>query len=84
MRRFALALAVATTVSLGPAHAQVAGQVPGKWVKLAPFLEPAEELYGTAAAGKLYVFGGLAPGCIPRGLVFEYSDAHDAVEFGAQ
>ena len=52
-------------------HAQVAG----KWVKLAPFPEPAEELYGIAASGKMYVFGGLAPGWKPRALVFEYDPA---------
>jgi N-acetylneuraminic acid mutarotase len=46
-------------------------------VKLAPFPEPAEELYGVAAGGKLYVFGGLAPGWIPRGLVYEYDPAAD-------
>jgi hypothetical protein len=37
-------------------------QVTGKWVKPAPFPEPAEELYGIAAGGKVYVFGGLEPG----------------------
>src|SRR5262249_29083913 len=52
-------------------------QAPGKWVKLAAFPEPAEELYGAAAAGKVYVFGGLAPGWQPRGLVFEYDPAID-------
>ncbi len=76
MRRLALVLAVATTLGLGllPAGAQA----PGKWVKLAPFPEPAEELYGVAAGGRLYVFGGLAPGWIPRGLVFEYSPGTNA------
>lgn len=75
MRRVALALAVAMTATLGlvPADAQV----PGKWVKLAPFPEPAEELYGMAAGGKLYVFGGLTPGWIPRGLVYAYDPAAD-------
>jgi len=53
------------------AHAQPAG----KWVKLAPFPEPAEEVYGAAAGGKMYVFGGIAPGWQPRGLVFEYDPA---------
>jgi N-acetylneuraminic acid mutarotase len=52
-------------------------QAPGRWVKLAPFPEPAEELYGAAAGGKLYVLGGLAPGWQPRGLVFEYDPATD-------
>ncbi len=54
-----------------------AAQTPGKWVKLAAFPEPAEELYGATAGGKLYVFGGLAPGWQPRGLVYEYDPATD-------
>jgi N-acetylneuraminic acid mutarotase len=49
----------------------------GKWVKLAPFPEPAEELLGAAAGGKLYVFCGLAPGWKPMGLVYEYDPAAD-------
>ncbi|HEV2039644.1 MAG TPA: hypothetical protein VGT81_06295, partial [Casimicrobiaceae bacterium] len=36
-------------------------QAQGKWTKLAPFPEPAEELLGVAANGKMYVFCGLAP-----------------------
>lgn len=52
------------------AHAQ-------KWVKLAPFPEASEEVYGVAAGGKLYVFGGLAPGWKPKGLVYEYDPATD-------
>jgi N-acetylneuraminic acid mutarotase len=55
----------------------VAAQAPTRWVKLAAFPEPAEELYGVAAGGKLYVFGGLAPGWQPRGLVLEYDPATD-------
>ena len=57
--------------------APVAAQAPSRWVKLAAFPEPAEELYGVAAGGKLYVFGGLAPGWQPRGLVLEYDPAPD-------
>ena len=34
----------------------------GKWTKLAAFPEPAEELLGASAGGKMYVFCGLAPG----------------------
>ena len=49
----------------------------GKWIKLAPFPEPAEELLGAAANGKLYVFCGLAPGWNPMGLVYEYDPATD-------
>src|SRR5574341_218420 len=53
-------------------------QTPGKWVKLAAFPEPAEEVYGATAGGKMYVLGGLAPGWKPRGLVFEYDPATNA------
>ncbi|HET7363140.1 MAG TPA: kelch repeat-containing protein [Burkholderiales bacterium] len=49
----------------------------GKWVKLAAFPEPAEELLGAAANGKLYVFCGLAPGWKPIGMVYEYDPATD-------
>jgi len=49
----------------------------GKWVKLAPFPEPAEELLGVAANGKMYVFCGLAPGWKPIGMVYEYDPATD-------
>ena len=49
----------------------------GKWVKLAPFPQPAEELLGAAANGKLYVFCGLAPGWKPIGMVYEYDPATD-------
>jgi len=52
-------------------------QTPGKWAKLAPFPEPAEELLGAAAGGKMYVFCGLAPGWKPIGLVYEYDPATD-------
>ena len=48
-----------------------------KWVKLAPFPEPAEEISGVAAAGKLYVFAGLAPLWKPMGMVYEYDPAAD-------
>src|SRR5574341_1840597 len=53
-------------------------QTPGKWVKLAAFPEPAEEVYGATAGGKMYVLGGLAPGWKPRRLVFEYDPATNA------
>lgn len=52
-------------------------QAPGKWVKLAAFPEPSEELYGASANGKFYVFGGLAPGWKPKGLVYEYDPGTD-------
>jgi N-acetylneuraminic acid mutarotase len=62
-------------LALAAVSAQAPAQAPGKWIKLAPFPEPAEELYGIAAGGKLHVFGGLAPGWKPRGLVYEYDPA---------
>src|SRR5271169_4091275 len=42
------------------------------WVQGAPFPEPSEEVLGATAAGKFYVFAGLAPGWKPKALVFEY------------
>ena len=55
----------------------VTAQAQGKWTKLAPFPEPAEELLGASAGGKMYVFCGLAPGWKPMGLVYEYDPASD-------
>jgi len=49
----------------------------GRWVKLAAFPEPAEELLGASAGGKMYVFCGLAPGWKPMGMVYEYDSATD-------
>ena len=48
------------------------------WSRRAPFPEAAEEVYGIAAGGRFYVFGGLAPGWKPKGLVYEYDPARDA------
>jgi len=42
------------------------------WTTLAPFPEPAEELLGATANGKLYIFCGLGPGWTPLALVYEY------------
>lgn len=47
----------------------------GKWIKLAPFPEPAEEISGIAAGGKMFVFEGLAPMWKPMGMVYEYDPA---------
>ncbi len=52
-------------------------QAQGKWTKLAPFPEPAEELLGAAAGGTMYVFCGLEPGWKPLGMVYEYDPATD-------
>jgi N-acetylneuraminic acid mutarotase len=48
-----------------------------KWEKLAPFPEPAEEILGAAAGGKMYVFAGFIPFWKPKGLVYEYDPAAD-------
>ena len=66
-----LLLAAVVFLAAASAHAQ------GKWTKLAPFPEQAEELLGATAGGKLYVFCGLAPGWKPMGLVYEYDPATD-------
>ena len=68
--RFCLTTVLLTFVCAGLAQAQ-------KWAKLAPFPEASEELYGIGSGGKLYVFGGLAPGWKPKGLVYEYDPASD-------
>jgi N-acetylneuraminic acid mutarotase len=47
----------------------------GKWVGLAPFPDPREEVMGEAANGRLYVFSGLIPLWHPAGLVYEYDPA---------
>jgi N-acetylneuraminic acid mutarotase len=69
-RAYASVMAALMLLLSGYAHAQ-------KWVSLAPFPEASEEVYGIAAGGKMYVFGGLGPGWTPKGLVFEYDPAND-------
>src|SRR3984893_9765594 len=49
----------------------------GKWLKLAPFPQPAEEISGAAAGGRMYVFAGLAPVWKPVGMVYEYDSRTD-------
>jgi N-acetylneuraminic acid mutarotase len=51
----------------------------GKWTKLAPLPEPAQEIGGLAANGKVWVLGGLPIGTNskPKGLVEEYDIAKD-------
>ncbi len=54
------------------------GAAEGKWVTLAPFPEPGEEVVGAAAGGKLYVFLGIKPIWRPMGLVYEYDPGTNA------
>lgn len=68
--RLCLAALLAASFFVSAAYAQ-------KWVQLAPFPEPSEELYGMASGGKLYVFGGLGPAWTPKGLVYEYDPGGD-------
>lgn len=56
--------------SLAPALAQAPS-----WATAAPIPQGAEEVYGIASGGKLYVFGGLAPGWKALGMVMEYDPA---------
>ncbi|TAK07939.1 hypothetical protein EPO44_03245 [bacterium] len=75
MKLLTVSLTILMMISLLTADAHA--QADGKWVKLAPFPEPGEEVYGIAAGGKLYVFGGLAPVWKPRALAYEYDPASD-------
>lgn len=68
--RTAVAALFVTMVLVPGAYAQ-------KWSKAAAFPEPAEEVYGIAAGGKFYVFGGIAPGWKPKGMVYEYDTEND-------
>src|SRR5260221_13157468 len=45
------------------------------WFQGAPFPEASEEVLGATAAGKVYVFAGLAPGWKPKAMVYEYDPA---------
>lgn len=54
------------------------GQTQAKWESAAPFPAPAEELYGVAANGKMYVIGGFGDGGRPMGIVYEYDPSADA------
>ena len=68
--RLSLIALAAASLWISTAQAQ-------KWGRLAAFPEASEELYGIGAGGKLYVFGGLAPGWKPKALVYEYDPARD-------
>ncbi len=48
-----------------------------QWKKIASFPEPAEELLGAAATGKMNDFAGFIPFWHPKGLVYEYDPASD-------
>lgn len=66
--RFVFATVIALLSAAG-------AQAQGRWVKMAPFPDADEELYGIAANGKMYVLGGFAGGRLGR--VYEYDPAID-------
>jgi N-acetylneuraminic acid mutarotase len=72
MRRAAVTSAIVSALT-------PAAMAQGRWVKLAPFPEPNQEISGVAANDKLYVFGGLPGGAeaTPTGLVYEYDPPSD-------
>ena len=67
----AAASALAGLLIAGPALAQ------GKWTSLKPIPQGEEEVYGTAAGGKLYVLGGLGvfPGWEPKQMLWSFDPA---------
>ena len=77
VRGAAIAAMIALTVgTTAPVNAQFPGVSQGHWSKAAPFPQPEEELYGVAANGKMYVFGGYGAGK-PVGMLWEYDPATD-------
>jgi N-acetylneuraminic acid mutarotase len=64
--------AAAIALALG---ATATGAQTPSWATAAPIPQGAEEVYGVAAGGKMYVFGGLAPGWKPMGMVMAYDPA---------
>jgi N-acetylneuraminic acid mutarotase len=61
-------LIVTGALATSPAFAQ------GKWTSLKPIPQGEEEVYGTAADGKLYVLGGLGifPGWEPKQMLWSF------------
>src|SRR5262249_16949637 len=65
------AIAPATWAAASPACPQ------GTWTALKPIPQGEEEVYGTAAGGKLYVLGGLGvfPGWEPKQMLWSFDPA---------
>ena len=74
VRRWVCGAAIA---ALGFVMCASTARAQGHWEKAAPFPEPEEELYGSAANGKMYVMGGYGEGGKPVGMVWEYDPAVD-------
>jgi N-acetylneuraminic acid mutarotase len=78
LRGALLAAACAAPAAFAQAPAPAAPATPtaaNPWVQGAPLPEASEEVLGATAAGKLYVFAGLAPGWKPKAMVLEYDPA---------
>ena len=75
-----LAVLVAAPVVLGLAGLTATAQAPdGRWVRLAPYPQPTQEIGGAVANGKLYIlgaYGANAPGGL-AGWFNEYDPATD-------
>jgi N-acetylneuraminic acid mutarotase len=63
--------------SVFPARQSFA-QARSPWSEAKQFPAPFSEVYGLATGGKLYVFGGLADGTTPQGLVYVYDGGSDS------
>ncbi len=73
----ALARTAAAALLLGLATVGARAQAP-TWATAAPIPQGAEEVYGIASGGRMYVFGGLAPGWKAMGMVLEFDPATNA------
>ena len=75
-----LVIAVAVAIAAGVVQLTVAAQAPeGKWVRLAPYPQPTQEIGSAIVAGKLYIlgaYGNNAPGGL-AGWFNEYDPATD-------
>jgi N-acetylneuraminic acid mutarotase len=67
-----VAAAALAPVAMAQAPTPAAPNAANPWVQGAPFPDASEEVLGATAAGKLYVFCGLAPGWKPKAMVVEY------------
>jgi N-acetylneuraminic acid mutarotase len=69
--RLAVVAVLIGLLQVAPALAQ------GKWTSLKPIPQGEEEVYGTAAGGKLYVLGGLGvfPGWEPKQMLWSFDPA---------
>src|SRR5262249_46504192 len=70
-----IAAAWVAPAAFAQAPAPAAPTAANPWFQGAPFPEASEEVLGATAAGKVYVFAGLAPGWKPKAMVYEYDPA---------